>query len=262
MRARMTPPNIIVSIAMCFLLFAVVAAGCKMGAPAVVSTQPASGATAVPLSPAMIKITFDQPMVPSSVEKAFSIRPEVGTAKPTFAWSENDRVVVITFPRNLAPNTQYTVTLGTDAHATNAVALAAPQSFSFTTSQTAVAGEAAQPAPTEQPAAEQPAPAPAQGAEPGACPPPEEAPSAASMSFDKDIAPIAKSSCDGCHASAASGSMANYENIINKKYVMPKDPDNSLYYKKGSGLVTHGGSDAWKANKQLVRDWIQQGAPK
>jgi hypothetical protein len=248
MRVRKTP-NVVATISLCLLLLAVLAAGCRTSGPAVVSTQPAAGATAVPVSPAVVRITFDQPMVRSTVESAFSISPAVGTERPEFAWTDDNRVVVVTFPQNLQPNTQYTFTLGTSAQASNAVTLASPVQVAFTTAPSAVAGEAAEPA---APPAETPP----------AATPPAETPAAPAVTFEKNIMPIARDSCDGCHAGMASGRMADYDNIISKNYVVPNEPDNSSYYRKGSGLVTHGGGDAWKANKQLVRDWIARGAPK
>ncbi|MDO8588513.1 MAG: Ig-like domain-containing protein [Armatimonadota bacterium] len=244
MRTPKTPRDLVVSIVMCFLLLSALAGGCRMGAPAIVSTQPSNGAAAVPTTPATIQVNFDQPMATSSVERAFTIRPEVGTDKPKFAWSGDGKTLVVTFAQPLQANTVYTVTIGTDAHAANAVTLGQPVAFSFTTASTAVAGEAAGPVPTPASPAEEPG---------------EETPP--TISFAKDIQPIARVSCDGCHQSQATGRMSDYDNIIGKRYVVPNDADNSPYYKKGSGLVSHGGGDVWKGNKQLVREWIAQGAP-
>jgi hypothetical protein len=248
--------NAVVTIAMCFLVISVLAVGCRTGGRAVVSTDPANGATAVATNRQRIRVTFGQPMDRKSVEDAFSISPAVGAEKPSFNWSNDGQVVVANLPQPLQPNTAYTVSLKPGARAYNQMdVLREPARFSFTTGPTAVAGATAGPS-TGTIAGETP---PAVASAPSADASSDAAPAS---SFAKDIQPIAASVCDTCHASRDTGKMSDLDNILKKKYVIPGDPDNSPYYKKASGFVSHGGGDAWKANKELVHNWIAQGAAK
>jgi hypothetical protein len=248
----MRPSNALASIAICFVVLSVLAVGCKKS-NSVVGTNPPNGATAVATSQQQIRVDFKEPMDRTSVENAFQITPAVGSEKPTFNWSNDSKTVVVNLPATLQPNTKYTVSMKPGARMYNQMAMRKESQFSFTTGPTAVAGTTAGPGSTTD-SGETPPPAPA--------PAPSEPPKPAPLSFAKDIQPIAASTCDKCHASQATGKMSDLDNILKKKYVIPNSPDDSLYYKKGSGFVTHGGDDAWKANKSLVHDWIAQGAAK
>lgn len=90
-------------------------------------------------------------------------------------------------------------------------------------------------------------------------PPP---PPPSGLTFEKDIRPLAVA-CAGCHPALApaSGSMADYQNIIDKGLVKPGDPDGSSYYTKPSGKAPHSGGPIWGADAQKVADWIAAGAP-
>lgn len=246
----MRPSSALASLAISFLFISVLMVGCQKGNNTIVGTNPPNGATAVATSRQQIKVDFKQPMDRRSAEDAFQITPAVGTDKPTFNWSNDSKTVVVNLPAPLKPNTTYTVSLKPGALMYNQMALRKEAQFSFTTGPTAVAGTTAGPGATTGTSET------AESTVPSDTTPP------VSLSFAKDIQPIAAGTCDKCHASQDTGKMSDLDNILKKKFVVPSSPDDSLYYKKGSGFVTHGGNDAWKANKSLVHDWIAQGAAK
>jgi hypothetical protein len=74
-----------------------------------------------------ITIFFSEPMNRTSVENAFSIS---GNVTGSFSWDGNNMTFT---PDSLAPNTYYTVVIGTDAMDVWNNSLEAPISFSFTT---------------------------------------------------------------------------------------------------------------------------------
>lgn len=92
-------------------------------------------------------------------------------------------------------------------------------------------------------------------------PPPPPPPTPSVLTFEKDIKPIA-GKCGACHPALlpAAGSMEDYQNIMSKGFVVPKEPDSSVYYTKPSGKVPHGGGPTWGNDADTVRKWIEQGA--
>jgi hypothetical protein len=92
-------------------------------------------------------------------------------------------------------------------------------------------------------------------------PPPPPPPTPAALTFEKDIKPIA-GRCAGCHPALlpTAGSMEDYQNIVTKGFVKPKEPDSSVYYTKPSGKVPHAGGSTWGKDAETVRKWIEQGA--
>ena len=99
--------------------------------PRIVSTDPADGATAVPIS-RPITITFSESMVKSSVESALRITPSV-TGTLTWRWNPTQTVAIIEH-ENFDPSRTYTVTVGgTDLALTPLAAGTVPNPFSFTT---------------------------------------------------------------------------------------------------------------------------------
>ena len=65
------------------------------------------------------------------------------------------------------------------------------------------------------------------------------------LSFAKDVQPL-----------------ADYDNIIAKKYVVPGKPDASLYYMNPAGKAHHPGGNVWKEKSDMIKSWIACGAPK
>ena len=92
-------------------------------------------------------------------------------------------------------------------------------------------------------------------------PPPPPPPTPAVLTFEEDIKPIA-GRCAGCHPALlpAAGSMEDYQNIVAKGFVVPGEPDSSVYYTKASGNVPHAGGPTWGKDAETVRKWIEQGA--
>lgn len=222
------------------VIIALIVTGCKITPPNVVRTTPANQITDVPVSPAVVTIGFDKPMVTESTQNQVTITPAVGTGKPDYSWSTGDRVLVITYPGSFQPNTTYTVKIGGSAKAANNVTLAQPVEFTFTTAAAAAAEQPVQP---EQPAppAQQPTP-PTQPAQP-------------TLTFTKDIKPLAEERCDGCHGGMATGKMSIYSDA--SKYVTPNNPDSSPFYVRPTGK-NH--VNAWGDRATVVRNWINQGA--
>ena len=99
-------------------------------APVVVSTEPADKATGVALG-AKITVTFSESMDRSSVEQAFNITPSAGPG--TFTWNANDSGIAFSPRLDVAPSTDYFVTIGAQARSLAGEAMAAPFSFRFLT---------------------------------------------------------------------------------------------------------------------------------
>src|SRR5712692_3560495 len=112
------------------------------GGSAVTVSSPIADAQTVPLQQP-IPVQFSQPMEHSSTEAAVQIQP---ATRVTFEWQGNT-LLVQPQNRQLAPNTQYQVTVGSGAKAVSGQAVAEPQTITFVT----------QPAPTPRPS---PTPAP------------------------------------------------------------------------------------------------------
>ena len=94
----------------------------------VVVTSPISNQSAVRLQQP-IQVTFNQPMDHPSTEAAVQIAPATTVA---FSWHENTLSVTPT-AGNLAPNTQYQVTIGPGAKTAAGQSLTAPKTITFVT---------------------------------------------------------------------------------------------------------------------------------
>ncbi len=92
--------------------------------PVVLSFSPSEGEEVKVDEP--ITITFSQPMDRESVEKAFSVTPQV---KGTASWSKN--TFIFRPEEGWARDTTYRVKLGTEARSTRGLALHHPLEFSF-----------------------------------------------------------------------------------------------------------------------------------
>jgi hypothetical protein len=98
--------------------------------PTVTSIVPADGAEDVALD-ASIVITFSESMNNISVQTGFSINPVV--PNPTYTWNADNTVVTISWPSDLAQNTEYTITVGVAALDISGNGLTAEFTSSFTT---------------------------------------------------------------------------------------------------------------------------------
>jgi len=99
------------------------------------STQPRNGELFVNYESPYVTLRFNTYMVKSTVEKAFHISPDVSGS---FRWEGKDgsggKKSITFFPsESLAPNTKYTVTLGTEAEDIYGTGLKEPYTFSFVT---------------------------------------------------------------------------------------------------------------------------------
>jgi hypothetical protein len=106
----------------------------------VVVLSPMDGSKTVALQQPIL-VSFNQPMDHPSTEAAVQITPATNVA---FNWQANNKLEVQPTSGNLAPNTQYQVTIGPGAKTASGQQLAAPQMFTFVTQ--------APPAPTPSPA--------------------------------------------------------------------------------------------------------------
>jgi hypothetical protein len=223
------------------IAIALVLCGCGPKNAMVASTSPNPGAADVPVNPPVVEITFDQPMDRASVETAIVTAPAPGT--PTFSWSNDDKTVSANYSQPLAPNTTYTATVGKNAAAANKATLGQDYVLKFTTVQAA----AVPPAPTT---GTTPATESGRG--------PSMVAVVATTTFTKDIQPLAATRCKPCHQ----GQMADYANIIAKKYVIAGKSAESPYYLKPSGKSAHPGGNVWKDQADIVKKWIDSGAAK
>jgi hypothetical protein len=111
-----------------------------------VITSPIADAPAVQLQqPILVK--FSQPMDHQSTEAAVQIAPATYVA---FSWQENTLSVLPT-NGNLAPNTQYQVTIGPTARTATGQTLSAPQVITFVTEPAAPPPPPPSPAPSPTP---------------------------------------------------------------------------------------------------------------
>ena len=116
--------------------------------------QPPGGFTQVVVSSALdgktvalaqpILVSFNQPMDHAATEAAVQITPATTV---TYSWDQNQLAVQPT-SGNLAPNTQYQVTIGPGAKTAAGVQLAAPQTITFVTQPPPPPAPAATPRPT------------------------------------------------------------------------------------------------------------------
>lgn len=82
-----------------------------------------------------ILVSFNQPMDHQSTQDAVQIKPATNV---TFAWDTSSRTLWVTpVSGDLAPNTQYQVTIGAGAKTAKRQPLAAPQTITFVTQPTA-----------------------------------------------------------------------------------------------------------------------------
>ncbi|MEN6521828.1 MAG: Ig-like domain-containing protein [Armatimonadota bacterium] len=125
--------HMIATIALCMVIISAIIGGCSGTRPHVVDVVPDRSPSVSSVSSTAIRIMFDQPMSASSVENAFSISPSDGKENFGFEWT-GDRSVTVKFSKPLAPNTTYTITIGTSARGTNNIEMSEPYILTFTTS--------------------------------------------------------------------------------------------------------------------------------
>ncbi|MEN6372515.1 MAG: Ig-like domain-containing protein [Armatimonadota bacterium] len=124
--------HMIATIALCLVVVSAIVGGCSGTRPRVVEVAPDRSPAVSSISSTAICITFDQPMLASSVENAFNISPSDGTEHFKFEWS-GDKSVTVRFPKPLAANTTYTIMIGTSAKGTNNIEMSEPYILTFTT---------------------------------------------------------------------------------------------------------------------------------
>lgn len=124
------------------------------------STQPPGGLTQVVVGSPMdgsktialqqpILVSFNQPMDHKTTEAAVQITPATNVA---FSWHQQDNTLeVLPTSGNLAPNTQYQVTIGPGAKTASGQQLAAPQTITFVTQPPPSPTPAPSPRPTPTP---------------------------------------------------------------------------------------------------------------
>ncbi|MGB9776311.1 MAG: Ig-like domain-containing protein [Anaerolineae bacterium] len=104
-------------------------------APYVLSVEPATGSTLVPLTQP-ITVTFSQPMDRASTQAAFALKPVRSETRVPgrFEWSQNDTVMTFIPEGRLELDTEYLITLEQSARsAQGAAPLKAPYRYSFRT---------------------------------------------------------------------------------------------------------------------------------
>ena len=99
--------------------------------PEVTDTQPADNDTDVALN-TNIRVTFSKAMDRSATEGAFSVAPAVDC---DFTWTQGDERLTCNPQVDLDTNTEYTVTISTDAEDTDGNNLESAHTFSFTTGE-------------------------------------------------------------------------------------------------------------------------------
>ena len=99
------------------------------GLTTVVVGSPMDGSKTVALQQPIL-VSFNQPMDRPSTEAAVLIAPATNVA---FTWQSTSKLEVQPTSGNLAPNTQYQVTVGPGAKTAAGQLLAAPQTFTFVT---------------------------------------------------------------------------------------------------------------------------------
>jgi hypothetical protein len=121
------------TIALSILAAATIIGGCTQSVPSVVSATPDQEARNVSVSPAVVGFTFDQSMNRRDVEKAFSITPSVGSTAPKCTWSGGGRILTVTLPQPLRPDTEYTAKIASGARSDEGVSIGKPFVMKFTT---------------------------------------------------------------------------------------------------------------------------------
>lgn len=122
------------------LILIAILAGCTTGGtggsdgdqtvPQVISTSPEDGANGISTRPG-ISIEFSEPMNQTSVFQALSISGGVNFSSAT--WTNNNQQVLLSLDGDLVTDTEYTVTIDTDAQDDAGNSLNQQYSFSFTT---------------------------------------------------------------------------------------------------------------------------------
>jgi serine protease AprX len=108
--------------------------------PTVTAVTPSEGATGVAAN-TNVTVTFSEPMDQASVQSAFSlVKAGGGSVAGTFSW--NGSTVTFDPTANLDAASQYNATVSTGAKDVAGNALAAPKSWSFTTSAGGASGTA------------------------------------------------------------------------------------------------------------------------
>jgi len=99
----------------------------------IVVRSPQQDSASVPLHQAIL-VSFNQPMDHGSTEKAVQVVPATTVA---FRWSGDQQLYVQPTSGNLAPNTQYQVTIGPGAKTQTGTPIASPTTITFVTQPTA-----------------------------------------------------------------------------------------------------------------------------
>lgn len=113
------------------------------GLQRVIVQSPFDGNRSVALQQPIL-ISFNQPMDHRSTEQAVQITPATNV---TFSWDSNT-LAVQPASGNLAPNTQYQVTIGSSAKTANNQPLSTPQTITFVTQPPATPSPSPSPRPT------------------------------------------------------------------------------------------------------------------
>lgn len=122
----------VATVALSLVAVAAIIGGCNPSVPIVTSTNPPQNATDVPSKPVAVEIDFNQPMNEASVENSLIVSPGV-PVKPVFSWAYTASILTVTFQEGLGPDTEYTMTVSTDAQGANGVHLDKPFTLKFTT---------------------------------------------------------------------------------------------------------------------------------
>lgn len=110
--------------------------------------SPMDGSKTVALQQPIL-VSFNQPMDHATTEAAVQITPATNVA---FSWRSQDKTLEVQpASGNLAPNTQYQVTIGPGAKTASGQPLAAPQTITFVTQPPAPPTPAPSPRPTPTP---------------------------------------------------------------------------------------------------------------
>jgi len=109
----------------------------------IVVESPQQDSASVPLHQAIL-VSFNQPMDHGSTEKAVQVVPATTVA---FRWSGDKQLYVQPTSGNLAPNTQYQVTIGPGAKTQTGTPVASPTTITFVTQPTASPSPAPSPSP-------------------------------------------------------------------------------------------------------------------
>jgi hypothetical protein len=113
----------------------------------VIVVSPEQDSAAVPLHQAIL-VSFNQPMDHGSTEKAVQVTPATTVA---FRWGGDTQLYVQPTSGNLAPNTQYQVTIGPGAKTQTGTPVTTPTTITFVTQPTASPSPSPLPSPSPKP---------------------------------------------------------------------------------------------------------------